>query len=127
MNIKKSTKVLLTYEMEGRLGTTVSNANSKEEIYKMLISPMEQQVKGGKWISPKHRYVAQNNFKERPKQTCIHKQVLSEECVQYAISDDGFVHGFNKKTWKKLSIKNRLEEHLKLIADGNPYVYELLD
>ena len=107
MKINKSTKVLLTYELEGRLGTTVSNSASKKEIDKINASPFEHFIKGKGWISPKHRYVAQNDFKERPRQTCIHKTVLSEQCVQFAISDDGFTNGYNKKSLKRLSVKAR--------------------
>lgn len=126
MNIKKDSKVLLTYDMEGRLGATVSNSSTKEEISKMIASPHEYFIKG-KWFSPKHRYVGQNNFQEREKQNCIHKTVLNEKFVQYAISEDGFCGKHNKKSWKRLSIKNRLEAHLELLSDGNPYTYEILD
>ena len=60
--ITKNSKVLLTIQLEGRLGTTVSNTSSREVKNKIMLSPFETISDKGKLITPKNHFKSNDSF-----------------------------------------------------------------
>lgn len=130
MEIKNS-KVLLTIIEKGQIGKAVSNSNSKLEKFLVKTSPYEYAIcdKNGipteKYVTPKGHYKAPNNFVAREEQKCVIKNMLSENVVNYFISENSCPI-FDKKEWTKMSEMKRLEYHLMLNAGGKEFKYEII-
>ena len=121
------TKILLTIENGGRLGTTVSNTSSKKEIRKIMSSPSDFYDKQRRiWVSPKNQYKSPSRYQERNETECVKKINITQHAYDHFISSEAFT-GISKNTWSKFNTKARLEWHLNQLADGNNYTYEILD
>ena len=124
--ITKNSKVLLTIQLEGRLGTTVSNTSSREVKNKIMVSPFETISDGGKLITPKNHFKSSDLFKPRSKNTCVLHTSISESAVAHMISESSAFYPF-EKSWKKMSQMDRLKLHLSQIAGGKDFTFEVLN
>lgn len=128
----KNHKILLTVVDRGRLGAPVSNVSSKELRSKVICSPYEDHIldrKGiptGKYNTPKGHFKASNDFTERPSINCTLKLTISENVVNYFISNGSCPHFINSKKWEKMSEDERLKVHLSLNAEGKEFSYEII-
>ena len=125
-------KVLLTINEKGQLSTPVSNASSKEIRSKIMTDPFESQIlnnKGiptGKYITPKGNFKVSNDYNERIETKCSKKLTLSENVVNYFISNGSCPYFINSKKWEKMNEEERLKVHLSLNAEGKDFSYEII-
>lgn len=124
--ITKNSKVLLTIQLEGRLGTTVSNTSSREVKNKIMVSPFETISDKGKLITPKNHFKSSDLFKPRSKNTCVLHTTISETAVSHMISESSAFYPY-EKSWKKMSQLDRLKLHLSQIAGGKDFTFEVLN
>ena len=124
--ITKNSKVLLTIQLEGRLGTTVSNTSSREVKNKIMVSPFETISDESKLITPKNHFKSSDLFKPRSKNTCVLHTSISESAVAHMISESSAFYPF-EKSWKKMSQMDRLKLHLSQIAGGKDFTFEVLN
>lgn len=124
--ITKNSKVLLTIQLEGRLGTTVSNTSSKEVKNKVMASPFETISDKGKLITPKNHFKSNDSFKSRSKTLCVLHTTISESAVSHMISESSAFYPY-EKSWKKMSQLDRLKLHLSQIAGGKDFTFEVLN
>ena len=128
----KNHKILLTVIDRGRLGAPVSNVSSKELRSKVICSPFEDHIldrKGvptGKYNTPKGHFKAPNNFIERSELPCTLKSTLSEDVVNYFVSNKSCPHFINSKKWEKMTELEKLEIHLGLTSEGKKFTYEII-
>lgn len=124
--ITKNSKVLLTIQLEGRLGTTVSNTSSREVKNKVMASPFETISDKGKLITPKNHFKSNDSFKSRSKNLCVLHTTISESAVSHMISESSAFYPY-EKSWKKMSQLDRLKLHLSQIAGGKDFTFEVLN
>ena len=124
--ITKNSKVLLTIQLEGRLGTTVSNTSSREVKNKIMVSPFETISEQGKLITPKNHFKSNDLFKPRSKTSCVLHTTIYESAVSHMISESSAFYPF-EKSWKKMSQMDRLKLHLSQIAGGKDFTFEVLN
>lgn len=107
----KNCKVVLTIQLEGRLTVRGRNSSSPKLIRRVMSDK---------------KFVPYNNYKEPEYGTCVKKVNLSEEQVNYYISENGCpsVKQSDVKHWKKLSENERLNAHCALIAEGKKFNWE---
>ena len=128
----KNRKVLLTIVDKGELSGNVSNTSSKFMRSKILTSPYEDHIldkKGiptGKYNTPKGHFKAPNDYIERKSTDCVIKSTLSENVVNYFISNSSCPHFVNSKKWEKMNEEERLKIHLNLNAEGKEFLYEVI-
>lgn len=111
----KNKKILLTVQLGGRLGATVSNSKKKYQIKKTVSG-----------IKLKIPIKSSNDFVAREILPCYKKTLIPETAVNYFISNDGIVPRVNQKHWLQMSENQRLQANLRLNAEGNPFTYEVL-
>lgn len=129
--ITKNSKVLLTINLEGRLGATVSNVSSKDIMSKVITSPVEiREVVNkkftGNYITPKNHYKAPSTTKLRTAVFCQKHTTISEDAVNYMISEGSGFYPYDKY-WKKLSLEDRLKAHLGALSNGREFTFEVLN
>lgn len=124
--ITKNSKVLLTIQLEGRLGTTVSNTSSREVKNKVMASPFETISEQGKLITPKNHFKSNDLFKPRSKTSCVLHTTIYESAVAHMISESSAFYPY-EKSWKKMSQMDRLKLHLSQIAGGKDFTFEVLN
>ena len=57
---------------------------------------------------------------------CVIKSTLSENVVNYFISNSSCPHFVNSKKWEKMNEEERLKIHLNLNAEGKDFSYEII-
>ena len=122
-------EILLTVHYRGRLGAPVSHTSSKSEIEKVKSSPFERLSEDGKRaITPKNLYLAKNDYKPRNCSNVVRRTTLSSECVNYFMYGDcpAKLGQKGKDKWLKLSPKERLEWHLREMAEDNYFEYKFV-
>lgn len=132
MLLNKNSKILLTVNIGGELGTTVSNSASKALISKINTSPMEYQIKDaqgnptGRYFTPKGHFLASNDFEPRKVQKCTRSTSISGDAIMHFISDN-CPSGIKKGAWLNINQTNRIIYHLNQLAEGNPFTYEVIE
>ena len=128
----KDHKILLTVYLGGRLDAPVSNVSSKSMRSRIITSPFENVIvsKKGinteKYVTPQGHFKAPNDYTERGEILCSRKSTLSEQVVNYLISNGSCPHSVNSKKWEKMDEKTKLEIQLKLTAEGRDFKYEII-
>lgn len=128
----KNHKILLTVIDRGRLGAPVSNVSSKAMRSKVMTSPYEDHIldkKGiptGKYNTPKGHFKAPNDYIERSVLNCTRKITISENVIDYFISNGSCPHSINSKKWEKMNEEERLKVHLSLNAEGKEFIFEVI-
>lgn len=132
MTLKNST-ILLTVFLRGRLGAANPRKVDKDLLSKIKRSPFETSVlnrKGiptGRYKTPKNHFKAPNDFEPREVTQCKRVTTLSEDCVNYFISENSKPFHYGKRAWQKMTEKQRLEANLAINADGNEFIYTIVE
>lgn len=120
-----------------------SNANSKEEIQKMKVSPtvdlekkrvlMTDRRSGKVYWSPvtgqfplKYFYQGSKHYNEPKYREVSQKVIWNSYCVQYFTSDEGKPIGY-KGNWKKMGKVERLKANIEHTANGRSYEFIIID
>jgi len=131
--LNKNSKILLTVQLRGELGTTVSNTSSKEVISKVKTSPFESHIKDskgiptGRYITPKGHYKSPDLYNERKETTATRKVNICGDAVMHYASQASCPYSIKKNVWEKLSQVQRIEAHLALNAEGLPFTYQIIE
>jgi hypothetical protein len=104
----KNSKCLLTFREEGALVQATGIFETKE-------------ILGGVEVI---RKTFAKNVKVPGESHCT--TMLSEAFVQHATSNEGMPLGITKFQWSRMSDGQRLRSHLREIANGKPFTYELI-
>ena len=71
------------------------------------------------------KLVKEINYKLLPRE-CKRNVKLSQSFTNYAISNE-VPKGVDKFQWNHMGAKKRLEYHLNLVANGQPFSYEVVE
>lgn len=118
----KNRKVALLIHIQGVLKGSIATKVNKTHLEKIKTSP---------WDTPES-YLAKSPIKLIPESTPIRRTIISEIGYNYFISDEGIpksIASMGKKgkfIWSQYNWIQRLESHLKELADGNSFTYEIL-
>lgn len=140
--INEDTFCVVNFMLPGAFAKRNSNANTKEEIKKMKMSPILDENKKGRFICPtygapgrklqpgeplpKHFYVGPKHYNPATYHTCALRRVYHSEALQALSSDEARPYGYTKKQWDTMGVYNRLSAQFKIDAEelfpGNPSV-----
>lgn len=125
-----SNGIVLTVNLQGRLGERKSNSSSRNMQRRILASPYEYGVsKNGKptgnYITPKGHFSAPNNFVPMEEQKCVRKTNISGEVIDGWISNKApfFIKDF---IWKNMSKPQRLKAWVERFDEGFGVTYQEL-
>lgn len=121
--ITSETIVLLSVYDDGII-IKQPNAGNKSEIRKIKISPFWDHRRFKK--PPKNYYESNKSYNEPKVSSITIKTKINSTAVNYFISDDGKPYQF-KGNWKYLSKIKRLEENLKIFANGRNFDYQIIE
>lgn len=135
IKITEDTTCVVTYVLPGAFASRQSNASTKEEIWKMKLSPFIEENKKGIFLcaypGAKGRkldsnrtiteqvpnyYTGSTEYKPCKYHKCYKRQVYSAESLSYLSSEEARPFGFTKKQWDDMSIKARLEAQFAIDA-----------
>jgi len=121
--MKYFTKILLTINLEGVLGSRAKEVSKIVVPYEHLLRDENGDVViPVKWV--KTNGVIHHNI--RDEQPCKKVVNIGEKAIQYWLSDEGYPSNMEQRHWKKLPNRKRIVAHLKEIADGHTFSYELI-
>ena len=137
VQITEDTICIVSFNVPGAFKERQSNANSKEEILKMKMSPILDENKKGRFICsrygapgrklapgeslPANYYVGSKEYKPYSVQTCTQRRVYTSESLEYLSSLDAKPYNIGRNQWLALSVKDRLEMQFAIDASSvNP-------
>lgn len=123
------TKVRLSMEVPGAIMLSSQDCEklSKKDAYDHFVSVVEEQVQKGKKIIIKREVLHVNTRKSKPAKQ---NMSISKEAFDYMTSAKEIPSPKMKKTWGSMSIAQRLEYHLGIIAENFnalSFSYKILD
>lgn len=124
IKITEDTVCVVTFNLAGAFKERQSNANTKEEIRKMKMSPFLDKNKKGRFICtgygvpgrklrddeslPKNYYEGPKEYKPCTYHKCVQRKVFNSESLLYFSSLEARPYNVNKKQWEGMSIRERL-------------------
>lgn len=137
IKITEDTICIVSFNLPGAFKDRQSNANTKEEIRKMKLSPFLDENKKGRFICsgygmegrkldpkaplPKNFYLGSKVYNPPTYHTCYERRTYNSESLAYLSSIDARPYNINKKIWDNMSIVNRLEAQFAIDAKSvNP-------
>ena len=118
----KDRQVALSIHIQGVPKGNVAMKVNKTHLEKIKTSP---------WDTPES-YLAKSPIKLIPESTPVRRTIISEIGYNYFISDEGIPNSIaymgkkGKFIWSKYNWLQRLEYHLRELAEGNSFTYEIL-
>lgn len=118
----KNRKVALSIQIQGVPKGNVAMKVNKTHLEKIKTSP---------W-NTSESYLAKSPTKLIPESACVRRTIISEIAYNHFISEEGIPDyiasmGKNGKfIWSKYKWFQRLEYHLRELAEGNSFTYEIL-
>ena len=122
-------KVRLSMEVPGAIMLSSQDCEkmSKKEAYDHTIIVVEQKVKKGKKLVTEKEALHINTRKSKPARQCIS---INKEAYSYMTDAKEIPSERLLKTWRNMTVAQRLEYHLNLIAENfgaTSFSYEVLD
>lgn len=137
VKITEDTICIVTFNLLGAFKERQSNANTKEEIRKMKLSPILDENKKGRFIChaygapgrklkpeeplPRNYYVGPKVYKPYSEYKCTQRRVYSANALEGLSSPEVRPFRIGKKQWDTMSIKDRLMTQFAIDASSmNP-------
>ena len=138
IKITEDTICVVTFNLTGAFKERQSNANTKEEIRKMLMSPFLDKNKKGRFICtgynmpgrklkeeeplPRNYYEGPKVYKPFTYHKCTQRRVFNADSLLYLSSLEARPYNVNKKQWEGMSVKDRLAMQFSIEANSMNFV-----
>lgn len=138
INITGDTICIVTFNLPGAFKERQSNANTKEEICKMKLSPILDENRKGRFICsgynmpgrklkdgeplPKNYYEGPKVYKPCVYHKCTQRRVFNADSLLYLSSLEARPYNVNKKQWEGMSVKDRLAMQFSIEANSMNFI-----
>ena len=138
IKITEDTVCVVNFVLPGAFADRQSNANTKEEIRLMKMSPFLDENRKGRFICtgygipgrklkpdeklPKNFYLGPKEYKPCRYHKCYERRVYNADSLQYLSSLDGKPYHVGKKQWESMKVYDRLAMQFAIEANSMNFI-----